>query len=197
MLICCIVRILFAFVAVNLTICIRKTGKRTKLLSPSILQSINQSINVSINLSISQLMNPLIDQSINQTTYSGQINTNQYDLRNKVRPVKFDISSAIASRSVIIGRGKDGQNLHEDHQQVIRLSFSLIHYGPLFKKTQKNSHLIIHFPTSEGVGEVSKQANKQAQRSANEGAVRANEGTNEQVASRPICILSCSGPSIA
>ena len=34
------------------------------------------------------------------------------------------------------------------------------HYGPKKKKTQKNSHLLIHFPAVEGMSKVSERANE-------------------------------------
>ena len=60
------------------------------------------------------------------------------------------------------------------------------------KKHRINSHLIIHFPTSEGVSEFSERANEWVQQSMrakqagpskfNEWAVRANEQTDKRVA---------------
>ena len=55
-----------------------------------------------------------------------------------------------------------------------------------YAENRKNIHLIIHFPTSEGVNEVSKRANKWAQwckaEQPREWAAQANERTGERVA---------------
>ena len=48
------------------------------------------------------------------------------------------------------------------------------------KKHRINSHLIIHFPTSEGVSKVSERANEWAQRSARAKRVGRSKQTNER-----------------
>ena len=66
-----------------------------------------------------------------------------------------------------------GRNRRPDHGQKGRFSFlnqtigimfssfnSSVHYGRKWKKHRQNSLPIIHFPTSEGVSEVSERANE-------------------------------------
>ena len=61
--------------------------------------------------------------------------------------------------------------------------------GQKRKKHRINSHLIIHFPTSEGVSEVSERVSAaegaseaSSLKQANEWAVKANEQMDERVA---------------
>ena len=71
------------------------------------------------------------------------------------------------------------------------------------KKLRKNSHLIIHFPTSEGVSKVSERANEWAQRRARAKRAVRSERTSERCEqtskrtskwpSTSVCILGCSG----
>ena len=57
--------------------------------------------------------------------------------------------------------------------QLLQL-FGYALWARIGKKHRINNHLIIHFPTSEGVSEVSKRSN--------ESAVRGDEQTDKQVA---------------
>ena len=62
------------------------------------------------------------------------------------------------------------QRIQERAQQQAQAAASLgagatevsfgMHYGPELKKHRINSHLIIHFPMSEGVNKVSERANE-------------------------------------
>ena len=74
-------------------------------------------------------------------------------------------------------KSKVTQRLLTNHSRTVGQSIQNRYQSTMVdnrKEHRQNSHLIIHFPTSEGVSEVSERAN--------EWAVRANERTDERVA---------------
>ena len=90
------------------------------------------------------------------------------------------------------------------HSREITIQFRTLQWSKMEKKHRHNSHLIIHFPTSEGVSKVSERANEWAQRRARaKRAVRSKQTSErcERMSKRTsewpstyVSILVCSRP---
>ena len=99
------------------------------------------------------------------------------------------ITIAADCRRVSLWWGEDGGRsfitaVHCEFAKVVSFDSLQLKSNPIWSWTEKNSHLIIYFPTSEGVSEVSEQANEWAQWSEQDGASEWVSGASEQANGR-------------
>ena len=97
---------------------------------------------------------------------------------------------------------EEEKRLPECHGTLWMLAkFGRLHYGRKWTKTQTNSHLIIPFPTSEGVSEVSERSGGceriEQSRLRSKRMYERCKRTSERTSEWPItsvCILGCYRP---